>query len=79
MKISKYLSPFHAPRTMTTNQEFETVRDFNLANVEIEARSKIKYYNEKGYRCISQSITTPIITKDGIGQWVISLLFEVKE
>lgn len=60
------------------NQEFEIVKDPDLGQLEIEVRKKIKDYNEKGYTCISQSITTPIVTsKDGgIGQWVISLLFE---
>lgn len=57
------------------NQEFEIVKDENLYECEIEVRSKIKDYNNRGYRCISQSITSTI-TNNNIEFWVISLIFE---
>lgn len=55
------------------NQEFEIISDEDIYECEKEARSKIKHYNEKGYTCISQSITT---TTNMNNYWVISLLFE---
>ena len=51
------------------NQEFEIIKDEDLYEAEKEARSKIKYYNEKGYTCTSQSIMKTTY------YWVISLLF----
>ena len=54
------------------NQEFEIIVDQDLTHGEIMTCSKIKWYNEKGYTCTSQSIY-----KDQVKEiWVISLLFE---
>ena len=59
------------------NQEFEIIKDEDLYEAEKEARSKIKYYNEKGYTCTSQSIMKTASSNESIiNYWVISLLFE---
>jgi hypothetical protein len=61
------------------NQEFEIVKDENIHELEIEVRNKIKTYNERGYTCISQSISQSISRSKGLdvmNYWVISLLFE---
>ena len=58
------------------NQEFEIIKDEDLYEAEKEARSKIKYYNEKGYTCTSQSIMKTTSSNDNIvNYWIISLLF----
>lgn len=59
---------------MVTNQEFEIVVGENedVYELEKEVRTKIKDYNNKGYRCVSQSIA---VSKNLTNSWVVSLLF----
>lgn len=65
---------FGDERQIMINQKFEIISDEDIYECEKEARSKIKHYNEKGYTCISQSITTTTFNDNSY--WVISLLFE---